>query len=933
MQTADDVFRRIDIPTSSTSRHLPDFDSCEHVAVAANGGPVALLHAGQLVVATQSAVLHRGQRREPEQLLLSAPWGHGGGANRVAAFGWTGAGTLACVLDDGHAVCYSSFQKRDPVVQALLPEQSRGARIVRALVWAGGVVVLTDAYALYAVTGLATPTDAGGARVDRLGRLPLARLPEAMAVLVPEKARRRPRWPEVLVSLPGQAGVLAAEGLENRVEPRVPHWQAAPVVALAAHPIERVVACFCIDGKLSVVKADFSELLFDVDAVSAVGGGGIAFPRQMCWCGSAFAVLTCWGPPAAGAMGSLLHGTLQTQRRAPPSSAARRQGPSFGADGLPHGVLLCGQGGASLQWGYANAVRVVEEVDGVRIVGPVAYHAPAAAHTARQSGAAAAAGFSVQLLQCVSPATESIFTVASQTPAAMLVYAVDALVNNRDPDADVTLQAIVDDGNMEVAVRECIAAALVEFDEQCQQKLLYAAAYGKDILCGTFREAPPSSHAAGGGSSNGAPYVGDGHGLEDAFDAAAELATAFVDAQNSISVLKVLRRFAGIPISGPQLAYVTAEVAINRLVVHHRHYLALKVCEFLGLQRVATDCVLVHWACAKLSAAPAEESDGDLFDTVRQRLHPDRYPNVRFSAIAAHAASLGRRTLALRLSGLETHRRQGVLLLLSICEYRAALEKACASCGGGDTDLICFAAAYTMRQLGAEREREFFALLLRPQCAAARRTMELYWHASARAGATNTLQRFREVAGRRQDVADLFAEQALVLRDFRKRRNLMLKAKEAYEAGGESDAKLKRVGVKVTYNADSAFRAEMATDHVRLMEMQEEMEPRLVGMSLAATITDCFRHREEYLHVWAERLRRAFKLKDVVFWKLQVAAVASRKAWGDLEALSRQKKLVKGVGLSYFAETCDNHGNAEEAMKYQARMPEEDHDRERCAQQ
>ena len=27
--------------------------------------------------------------------------------------------------------------------------------------------------------------------------------------------------------------------------------------------------------------------------------------------------------------------------------------------------------------------------------------------------------------------------------------------------------------------------------------------------------------------------------------------------------------------------------------------------------------------------------------------------------------------------------RQGVLLLLSICEYRAALEKACASCGGG----------------------------------------------------------------------------------------------------------------------------------------------------------------------------------------------------------------------------------------------------------
>ena len=122
-------------------------------------------------------------------------------------------------------------------------------------------------------------------------------------------------------------------------------------------------------------------------------------------------------------------------------------------------------------------------------------------------------------------------------------------------------------------------------------------------------------------------------------------------------------------------------------------------------------------------------------------------------------------------------------------------------------------------------------------------------------------------------------------------------------------------------------------DQMRLMEMQEEMEPRLVGLSLAATITDCFRHREEYLHEWAGRLRRAFKMKDAVFWKLQVAAVASKKAWGDLELLSQQKKLLKGVGLSFFAEMCDKHGNAEEAMKYQARMSEEEHDRERCAQQ
>ena len=127
---------------------IPDFDSCARIAVAANGGPVALLHADRLVVATQSAAENpRGQ--PAEQLLLSAPWNHGG-ADRVAAFGWTGASTLACVLDDGRAVCYSSFQQ-DPLVQPVLPraEQARGTRVVRAIVWAGGVVALTDAYDVY----------------------------------------------------------------------------------------------------------------------------------------------------------------------------------------------------------------------------------------------------------------------------------------------------------------------------------------------------------------------------------------------------------------------------------------------------------------------------------------------------------------------------------------------------------------------------------------------------------------------------------------------------------------------------------------------------------------------------------------------------------------------------------------------------------------
>ena len=61
--------------------------------------------------------------------------------------------------------------------------------------------------------------------------------------------------------------------------------------------------------------------------------------------------------------------------------------------------------------------------------------------------------------------------------------------------------------------------------------------------------------------------------------------------------------------------------------------------------------VLVHWACAKISAA-SDTPDEQLRDTIVARLKG--HPGVRFATVAAHAQGIGRRGLAALLLEYES---------------------------------------------------------------------------------------------------------------------------------------------------------------------------------------------------------------------------------------------------------------------------------------
>ena len=61
--------------------------------------------------------------------------------------------------------------------------------------------------------------------------------------------------------------------------------------------------------------------------------------------------------------------------------------------------------------------------------------------------------------------------------------------------------------------------------------------------------------------------------------------------------------------------------------------------------------VLVHWACAKISAS-LQHPDDQLKDVVVAKLQS--YRGIRYSVIAAHAESVGRKGLATLLLEYET---------------------------------------------------------------------------------------------------------------------------------------------------------------------------------------------------------------------------------------------------------------------------------------
>ncbi|KAF2969240.1 hypothetical protein GQX73_g4358 [Xylaria multiplex] len=298
-----------------------------------------------------------------------------------------------------------------------------------------------------------------------------------------------------------------------------------------------------------------------------------------------------------------------------------------------------------LQWCGNDAVVVAWE-DEVNIVGPNSAVASlmyeGRVHViADHDGVRLLTNDVCDFVQKVPDVTDEVFRYGTESPASVLLDAVDQL-ENQSPKADDNIQLIR--SNLVEAVDTCVAAAGHEFNVHWQKQLLKAASFGKSVL--------------------------DIYNSDD-----------FVDMCETLRVLNAVRYYEiGLPLSYEQYQRLTPEGLIQRLINRHEYLLALKVAGYLHLP---TDRIYVHWASAKVRTGA--EDDSTICRMVVEKLAGK--PGISFETIARAAYDEGRGRLATELLDHEPRAGRQVPLLLSMEEDEIALDKAIES---GDSDLVFF---------------------------------------------------------------------------------------------------------------------------------------------------------------------------------------------------------------------------------------------------
>ncbi|CAK7263841.1 Vacuolar protein sorting-associated protein 16 [Sporothrix epigloea] len=291
-------------------------------------------------------------------------------------------------------------------------------------------------------------------------------------------------------------------------------------------------------------------------------------------------------------------------------------------------VHIIGPGGSIAKFFYDSRIHVIQDIDGVRVL----------------------TNNVCEFLQKVPDVTEDVFRFGAESPASILLDAVQQL-EMQSPKADDDIQLIRP--NLTEAVDTCVNASGQEFNIHWQKQLLKAASFGKSVL--------------------------DIYNSDD-----------FVDMCDTLRVLNAVRFYEiGVPLSYDQYQRLGSDSLIARLLSRHEYLLALRIADYLHLP---TDKIYVHWASAKVRQG--SEPDEVLCQIVVDRLAGK--PGISFEEIARAAFDEGRGWLATELLNHEPRAGRQVPLLLNMEQDELALDKAIES---GDTDLTYFVIEQLRRKL------------------------------------------------------------------------------------------------------------------------------------------------------------------------------------------------------------------------------------------
>jgi hypothetical protein len=200
-----------------------------------------------------------------------------------------------------------------------------------------------------------------------------------------------------------------------------------------------------------------------------------------------------------------------------------------------------------------------------------------------------------QFPHAVVVVVESLTLSLMHTPqAAVLVEAVESL-RLGDPDAEASVQALVDSGDVSSAVEECIEASLCALSDSQRNEVLRAAAYAKCFV------GISADHKIFPGSPRVGVRGGSGHFNKEELlgvQRRAALSERFVMACRVLKSRALLDASNAMCITGVQLWTRTPAVIIASLLQTAHFGVAAKMCDLFGISHKV---VAVQWVRKKVS--------------------------------------------------------------------------------------------------------------------------------------------------------------------------------------------------------------------------------------------------------------------------------------------------------------------------------------------
>ncbi|KWU43122.1 hypothetical protein RHOSPDRAFT_20057 [Rhodotorula sp. JG-1b] len=677
--------------------------------------------------------------------------------------------------------------------------QDAGIQVREAKPFPGGFVALLDDGAFVEVR---IPSSHRAIPLAPTGLDPTSPLPDCWCVLPPDPTSTRTL--EVLFAKGETVFRLDEIDCIDQRLTRGPYRSITPspngrflaILTVPASPPSNSTTSTATDPLLWVTSSDFarslSEFSITPDVSEGERGRGGGGPGAVEWCGSNSVVL-----------------------------------------GWERTVVMVGPFGETLKFFYADPVRLVTELDGTRIIGAEAS----------------------EFLQIVPASAQKIYVPGSTAPAALLFEASTQFYELKSPRADEYVRSLGKGPEMVEAIEGCVDAAVREWDERKQKRLLKAAAFGKSFL--------------------------DAYNPSD-----------FVEATRTLRVLNAVRDYKiGLPLTWDQYRSRPLSHLIARLVNRSQHLLALRLSAFLGL---SPSPVIRHWAQQLIAAsAPAVAAATTTATASRgDGLGPDL--PLSSADIALTAFRLGRRRLARLLIDRELRASKQVPLLLRMGEGEEALRKALQS---GDPDLVFQALLHLRRTLSPG---DLFMLVERISAptADALRLLEVF---AREMGEMQLLHDYWYQDDRRVEMALESLRESGLEKDY-----------------GEKVAKVRQAQKSFADDKERGFEAKMVDDQIRLLVLQQQLEQEaaasgrpFVGLSVNATIRQCLLAG---LDKKADKTRSDFKVPDKRFWYIKLRALVALRDWDALDTFARSKKSP--IGYEPWVDELIRAGAHRQAVRY-----------------